>query len=420
MTTPKSSFLFLSLILILPLAAQALEETADSCGDMAVWESSRGMCQPLAMAGMPMKMLMIHGNGFLLDHTSRGPRGRDRVAAPHMLMMDIGSSVDDRHYLNAEIMATFEKWTFPRDGNPELLQMGEQNEDHIPYFDAQHPHSSPLMGLTLSDTLTLEGDKNYVKFFFAPRGASTDGPVAFMHRPTGMVNPDAPLGHHVGQDVGHISSTVVGAQLKQGKTTFEASTFSGAEPHPDRVDLPIYTPNSYAVRLIRDFSPRQTAMVSAAYVKSPDPDEPELDHLWRYSASASSRYDLLDGWIFQNSLIYGLINSLDDSSALNSFSEEFLFRQEQVVDLWGRLEYLQRTPRELFVANNEPTVGQWVTALTIGYSRPFAESESGHLDIGGSVTQDFLPKDFEVAYGSKTPWSAQIFLHLNGMKMWEL
>src|SRR5262249_45983389 len=161
-----------------------------------------------------------------------------------------------------DYMGTFERWTFPDRGYPELLQIGETDENGVPFIDAQHPHSSPIMGLTLSDTIRLETsrEKDYLKFFFAPRGESTDGPIAFMHRPSGMANPDAPLGHHVGQDVGHISSTVIGASLKLGETRIEASTFNGTEPEPDKVDLPLGPPNSYAVRLIEEFSPAVAAM----------------------------------------------------------------------------------------------------------------------------------------------------------------
>ena len=410
---------FFLLLLSLKAFAHSASTVDQACHDMEVWDPQLGMCEPLAMAGMPMRMLMLHANGFLLDNTSAAPRGRDRLAVPHMLMMDLGSSVGDRHYLNVDVMGTFEKWTFPHDGNPELLQMGEKNEDHVPYVDAQHPHSSPLMGLTVSDTFTLEGDRNYLKIFLAPRGASTDGPIAFMHRPTGMVNPNAPLGHHVAQDAGHISSSVVGVKLKEEKNTFEISTFSGTEPHPDRVDLPVYTPNSYALRVSRDFNPNLLAMASVAYVKSPEADEPDLDHLWRYSLSAYSRYELSSEWVFQNALIYGLINSLDHASALNSFSEEFLFHRDRVADFWARIEYLQRTPDELMIEDSEPDVGQWITALTFGYTHPCLSGEQGQVGLGFSVTEDILPSEFQESYGKGNAWSAQIFLQANGMKMWD-
>src|SRR6185437_3841264 len=82
-----------------------------------------------------------------------GPRGREAFSAPNMFMADLGSSVGDRQYFNVDLMGTFERWTFPHDGTPELLQIGARQADGIPFLDAQHPHSSPIMGLTLSDTI---------------------------------------------------------------------------------------------------------------------------------------------------------------------------------------------------------------------------------------------------------------------------
>src|SRR6185312_14267064 len=183
---------------------------------MTYWDITQGMCEPLAMPGMPMKMAMLHGNIFGTRVWQQGPRGRDAWASTSMVMGDLGTSVGERHYLSAEVMLTAEKWTFPDQGYPLLMQIGEQNSQGTPFIDAQHPHSSPIMGLSFSDTITLENGKDFLKFSFAPRGESTDGPVAFMHRATGMVNPDAPLGHHIGQDVGHITSTVLAGALKLG------------------------------------------------------------------------------------------------------------------------------------------------------------------------------------------------------------
>lgn len=293
---------------------------------------------PLAMAGMPMRMVMLHANSFIMQTVEEKPRGQDAISVPNMMMLDIGSSLGDRHYVNLEVMATLERWTFPRDGTPELLQLGESKDDGTLYLDAQHPHSSPLMGLTLSDTVSIGSDLGHAKIWIAPRGESTDGPIAFMHRPTGMVNPDAPLGHHIGQDAGHISSTVLGGLLNVKDWTLEFSTFHGAEPEPMNVDLPLGSPDSYAMRLSENLSAHLLAMASAAYVKSPEPDDPTLDHIWRYSVSLYADAKLDGGWRISDAVIWGLINSYDHVSALNSFAEEFwLHRGPQ--NYWAALKF---------------------------------------------------------------------------------
>jgi hypothetical protein len=389
------------------------------CSEMEAWDFASGMCMPLAMKDMPMKMFMLHYNSFFVQTVEEGRRGRNSFSVPNMFMLDAGSSIGDRHYLNVDLMGTFERWTFPENGTPELLQIGEENANHVPYLDAQHPHSSPIMGLTLSDAITLGSGKDHLKIFFAPRGQSTDGPVAFMHRPTGAVNPDAPLGHHVGQDVGHISSTVVGGVLRLSDTTLEVSTFNGTEPEPAKVDLPLESPNSYAARLTQMFGPHVYAMASAAYLKTPEPHDPELDHLWRYSASLYNDHIFESGWRIHNAFIWGLINDYDEASALNSFAEEFWLHKNRN-HIWSRIEALQRTAGQLEISSLTPAnKPQWVTALTIGYTRKIATWDLADVGVGASLTKDFLPSEFQKAYSGE-PISGKIFIQVGGMKMWDL
>lgn len=391
----------------------------NECAEMEVWDFAMAMCMPLPMKDMPMTMLMVQANSFATESALERPRGRDAFAVPNMFMVDLGTTVGEHHYLNVDFMGTLEKWTLPKEGYPELLQIGENRADGTPFLDSQHPHSSPIMGLTLSDTIAFGQGRDHAKLWFAPRGQSTDGPVAFMHRPTGMVNPDAPLGHHIGQDVGHISSTVVGASVKLRSTTLEISTFHGLEPEPTKVDLPLGQPDSYALRLIEEWNPHLYAMTSLAYVKNPELHDPDLDHIWRYSASFYADRELPQGWLLQEALIWGLVNGYDHASALNSFAEEFWVRKN-THSIWSRIEVLQRTPAELQIASvDRPDVGRWVTALTIGYTHELASCGEAKLSLGGSVTKDILPGVYRAAYGGD-PLTARVFLQLGGMKMWEL
>jgi hypothetical protein len=393
------------LILFFAVGASARALGPADCEDMEVWDYASAMCMPRTMAGMPMTMLMFHYNAFFTETAEDGPRGRNALTVPNMFMVDAGTSVGDRHYVNFEFMGTFERWTYPAGGYPLLLQIGEENQDHLKYLDAQHPHSSPIMGLTFSDTISLGEEKDYAKFWFAPRGNSTDGPIAFMHRPTGMVNPDAPLGHHIGQDVGHISSTVIGASLRKNSSTLELSTFNGTEPEPSKVDLPMATPNSYAGRWIQEFTPHHFAMVSAASV----------DHVWRYSGSLYADHLFESGWTMHNAFIYGLVNNYDNASALNSFAVETWLHQD-TCSFWSRLEILQRTPDELQVLTTSPNDPKWVSALTLGSTHQIAKWSDEELGLGVSVTKNFLPAEFQTAYGGD-PLAGKIFLQVGGMTM---
>ena len=386
------------------------------CAVNETWDGPMGMCMPSANSGVPMAMLIVNGNAFAVYITEQGPRGRNTFAGPNMFMVDLGKTFGERHYLNLDYMGTVELWTFPSNGSPELLQIGENQSNGQPFLDAQHPHSSPVMGLTLSDTINL-GENESLKLFLAPRGESTDGPVAFMHRPTGKVNPDVPLGHHIGQDVGHISSTVIGEALKLGNFHIEASAFHGAEPQPTQVDLPLGTPDSGAFRLTEELSSAHSIMASVAYVNAPEPADPDIAFEVRTSASLYDQFHVSGGWEFFNTLIYGAITQYDHASILNSFLEEFWFHKEES-NFWGRVEYLQRTSAELQISKiADQNSGQWVWAFTAGYTRALAHLGGAMLGLGGSVTADALPDDFSAAYGTSLPLTGKIFLQVSGMGM---
>jgi hypothetical protein len=387
----------------------------DLCTGPSYYRFGMAMCVPRpAAAGRAWAMVM--GNLFLTLDGEQGPRGRITVVAPNWAMADLGVDLASWNQLQLDVMMTAERWTFPDAGYPELLQIGESNQQGQPFIDAQHPHSSPLMGLTLTDVFSFSKTRTrLVTIFFAPRGESTDGPIAMMHRPTGTVNPDAPLGHHVGQDVGHITSTVIGASLSVDGTTVEASTFHGQEPSPTAVDLPIGVPDSFALRLVQQVGKRFTVSASAAYVNDPE-GEADIPHEVRVSASGYTQWTLRRGWRAYGTLIWGGITSYDHATFLNSVTGEWLFHDDNN-GVWGRLEVLQRTPAELAVVATEPDSGRWVAALTAGYTHRLASLSAFDFSVGGSATLDFLPNAFSAAYGGNAIFAAKLFLECRVVKM---
>ncbi len=404
-----------SFLLFSSVATATNHTFPEDCGEMTTYSYPMAMCEGLAMPEMPMTMTMLQGNAFVVGNQTEGPRAQNKIASTSMFMVDYGKSISDRNYLNVDVMLTLEKWTLPRSGYPLLMQIGEENEDHQPYIDAQHPHSSPLMGLTFWDKYTL-GDNSYIKAFFAPRGEATEGPVAFMHRQSGQVNPDAPLGHHIGQDVAHITSTVAGIELRRNWTTLEFSTFHGEEPKPTEVNLPIGRPDSYAVRLTRQFTKEIYAMASASYVSHPEPHDPDLDHIWRYSFSMYTNAKFDSGWLFHDAFIFGLVNHYDGAGALRSLLYEAAVNRERST-VWGRIEAVERTPDELLIKqSNDRSVGRWVELLTLGYTHAIFQRDDYEVTIGASASKSFLPIDYQADYGGN-PLTARVFAQVSGMKM---
>jgi hypothetical protein len=370
------------------------------------------MCMP---AAGPRATWLLSGefNVFGVFSALSGPRGITQFAAPNMFMLDAGRSLGPRQFINLDLMATTELWTYPQRGYPELLQIGEERSNGEPFVDAQHPHSSPVMGLTLSDTVTLSRAST-LKVFFAPRGESTDGPIAYMHRDSARTNPDAPLGHHVGQDVGHISSTVVGGQLNLAQVTVEASVFNGDEPDPTKVDLPLGPINSEALRVTYAFAPAHRVMASIANVQQQDPQYPGTNSATRLSASLYDRFTPGGAYSLDQTLILGSITRHPTDSTLVSLLDEAVLQRGRSA-LWGRIELLQRLRSELQI----PETGagdekRWVSALTLGYTHWSSLDRGLQIGLGGSLTLDVVPTAWTSAYGSQTPLTVRLIVQVRG------
>jgi hypothetical protein len=400
-------------------AAAGHAETADaadhSCGDQERWDAAMSMCMPLANSNQAQILLSGQFNAFGVFSVLQGPRGVDQFAAPNMFMVAAGKTLAPHHFVNLEFMGTTELWTYPDRGYPELLQIGEERSDGSPYLDAQHPHSSPIMGLTLSDTIGL-GSSNSLRLSFAPRGQSTDGPIPYMHRESARDNPDAPLGHHVGQDVGHISSTVLGLQLDLGSFIIESSAFNGSEPNPTKVDLPLGALNSAALRATYVLAPAHRVMGSIAHVEQIDAQYPGTTSALRLSASLYDRFALEGAGTVDHTFLIGSITRHPAGPALMSFLDEAVL-ERRALDYWGRIEVLQRLRSELQVADSAsgPTdEKRWVSALTVGYTHWTGARGAIRVGFGGSLTVDYLPEIWSAYYGGRTPVTFRLIVQIRG------
>jgi hypothetical protein len=403
-------------------AASPPEESGDSatsnvhaCAVNESWDNAMNMCMPSASSAGAHTVVSGQFNVFGVFSLVQGPRGVDQFAAPDMFMLDVGSAFTARQFLNLNLMGTTELWTYPQRGYPQLLQIGEEHSDGQPFVDAQHPHSSPIMGLTLSDTVSLESAAT-LKLFFAPRGESTDGPIAFMHRESARDNPDAPLGHHVGQDVGHISSTVLAAQLDLGRVIVEASAFNGTEPNPTVVDLPLGPINSEALRMTYAITSDHRVMASVANVKQTDPQYPGTTSATRLSASLYDHFTLADLGSLDHTLIVGSITRHPTDSPLTSFLDEVVL-QRGSSDFWGRMEVLQRLASELEIPTSPlpaSDVKHWVSAVTLGYTHWSSPYRNLQIGLGSSLTLDLVPTEWASVYGSRTPVTVRLIIQVRG------
>lgn len=383
----------------------------EECGPDEYWDEAMQMCMPNGKTS-----LSFHANQFLVGLTGSGPRGRTAFSAPNMFMLTFQQRISACDSVRVEWMGTTDKWTTPTKGTPLLLQTGESNKNGVPFIDAQHPHSSPIMGLTFAvvHCMGKMGDDSFT-LSFSPRGEATAGPLAFMHRPSAEGNPNAPLSHHL-QDVFHIMSTVLAAKLEIGKWSIEGSMFSGREPSPTEVNLDMHPFDSYGLRLARKITPNVTVGVSAASVLeqhriAPDQIPEDAQRSTLIAAWVSTQNKLKSGTL-KTSTIFG--QAREDKEQLNSFLEEmsYKFGKLEQNNVFSRFEILQRTPDQLQINMiGDAKKAEWVKALTLGYERSIGSKKGASVFAGGSLTKAFVPTAFKATYGGN-PLSAEVHLRI--------
>src|SRR5678816_463121 len=111
------------------------------------------------------------------------------------------------------------------------------------------------------------------------------GPSAFMHRFSGMRNPEAPLTHHW-LDSTHITFGVATLGASQGPFQLEGSWFNGREPDQFRWNIETRKFDSWSTRLSFNPTPELSMQVSYGDLKSPEQLAPDT-RVQRTTASIS-------------------------------------------------------------------------------------------------------------------------------------
>src|SRR5437588_11573100 len=229
-------------------------------------------------------MLMLHGAIFPRYTNVSTRRGDDRIDAPNWVMGMYSHPLGDSAQIGARLMMSLDPLTEGGRGYPLLFQTGESWHDQ-PLHDRQHPHDL-FDELSLSLSQKFEHDFSGYLYFGYP-GEPALGPPAFMHRPSAMDDPDAPIGHHW-QDSTHITFGVATAGLvwsRFGGIKIEGSIFTGREPDEDRYDFDRPRFDSYSGRLSWNPTQNLALQVSYGYIKSPEAVDPKTN-IHRTTASA--------------------------------------------------------------------------------------------------------------------------------------
>jgi hypothetical protein len=354
--------------------------------------------------------LMAHGFVFGQYNAQNGARGDTQIGSLNWGML-MASRVVAGGRFQARTMLSLDPATVTSRGYPMLLQTGE-TIDGEPLHDRQHPHDFWMeLGATYERAVTRTVG---VAFYAAPSGEPALGPVAFMHRPSAMDNPMAPLGHHW-QDATHVSFGVLTAGVFGRTWKLEGSVFNGREPDEQRWDIDRVTLDSYSGRLT--LNPTKEWALSAAYgfLKSPEAAEPD-ESLHRMTASAMHGKLVGKEGQWSTTFVYGT----NKHGVGADLSHTALLESELVANsahtVFGRAELAQKSADDLGIFSPSsvpgPHVDYTVGAVTLGYVREIGSLWGGTLGIGALGTVNVVPSTLRREYGSRTPSAGMVFLRL--------
>lgn len=79
------------------------------CGAGQEWDTSMGMCMPVASANSRSPLVGFHLNQFLVRGIETGPRGRNDFYAPNMWMLTVDEKISVHNKLRVSFMGTTDK-----------------------------------------------------------------------------------------------------------------------------------------------------------------------------------------------------------------------------------------------------------------------------------------------------------------------
>lgn len=378
-----------------------LEIPMDRMGSGTTWVPDAA---PIASLHSRLRGWDVTGHGllFLQYIDQRGPRGDRQLGSLNWAMLMASRTVAGG-MLQLRTMLTLDPLGVSERGYPLLLQSGEL-ADGQPIHDRQHPHDfwMELGALYLRPVSA----HSAIELYVAASGEPALGPVAFMHRPSAVDDPIAPLGHHW-QDATHISFGVATAGYFTRTWKLEGSLFNGREPDEHRWNFDFARLDSYSGRLT--LNPGPAWSITAGYGRL----QQEEGTVRRVSASILHGRKVGQHGQWASTLVYGG-NGLSNGS----WSHSMLLESEAVLDrsntFFGRVEWVEKSSEDLVVAPGpELDVGM----ASLGYIREFARGRGMTLGLGVRGSVGFAPGAIAALYGSRHPVGGTVFLRLRPARL---
>jgi hypothetical protein len=357
-------------------------------------------------------MLMLHGVAYGQYSHQEGRRGGWQVGSINWLMVSAARPTPGGR-IELRAMGSAEPYTLGQVGYPLLLQTGETYQG-VPLHDRQHPHD---LAMELSTTFEqkLAGPVS-ASLYLAAVGEPASGPVAFMHRPSAVGDPFAPLSHHW-QDGGHVTFGVVTAGLFTRHVKLEGSLFNGREPDEIRTNF------DYRGRRLDSWAGRLTLLPDQhwalsgwyAYYESPEALFPAD---WSKHLGASvlhSRAMGRDG-AWSSAVIWGakrheqtLHHPVDRLT--HSVTAETSVEIGRRNTLFMRAEYIQKDMEELALPHVNEQIHE-VRSLAAGYVVDVVHARPATIGVGVRGAINFIPAGLAGFYGGPRPVGVAVFARL--------
>jgi hypothetical protein len=348
-----------------------------------------------AMAGGWSLMGHLSLSGVTSNQT--GPRGDDKFFPAGMVMGAARRELSDADTLNLRLMLSPDPF-MGRNGYPSLLSSGETADGVTHLVDRQHPHELVMeMAGSVSHRFS---DQDSGFLYFGYPGEPALGPPAFMHRPSAIANPAAPITHHW-LDSTHITFGVATAGFVHDRWKMEVSQFTGREPDQFRFNFDEPRFDSTALRLSFNPDDHWSLQVSGAHLNSPEQLNPTEDET-RFTASAQYFTRLGEESSVAAMLAWGL-KDLSDGTKLNGVVLEGTYKPSNPWSIFARAEWEENA--ELGAAHAVNRVGQF----SVGAVHDWQLAEHWKLGLGALHAFYFTPSS--LGYGG-TPRGMMGFVRI--------
>lgn len=334
--------------------------------------------------------IMSHGWVNLNYARQDGPRGASQTFVTGMLMTMAQRQLGDGT-LGVRAMMSPEPFMGPN-GYPLLLATGETADGRSHLIDRQHPHE---LFMELAATYSYNLSKTTSIFIYGGLpGEPALGPPAFMHRTSGMDNPEAPISHHW-LDSTHITFGVVTLGTVIDTWKFEASTFRGREPDQYRYDIERPWLDSFSGRVSWNPTREWSMQVSYGHLNSSEQLAPLINED-RVTASAIYTTPFGDGHLWSSTASWG--RKITDGKTLDAFLFESSAILKQNVTLFMRAERVDQSELTHHMAGLEGRAFT-VSKVSAGGVYDFLRTDHAKFGVGGLASRYVLPEDLKPLYG---------------------